>query len=899
MRKAPTVLLLGLAVPALSALPVLSAPAPKPRPVTPHVQSATLTGVDSRVLASAAGSTSRAVALRAWQASASSPSRTSFGPSQQSASRPAVLASAHSTKTFSLLGVTWRATKRPADLTVVVRAHGAKGWSTWTPLDPQDTPSASEATSTMGTEPLWVGKSDGYQVRVDLRSGALPSRLRIDLVAPGDSPADATTGESRGPAAQASAAVAQPVINSRASWGADERLRNGGPRYNATIKEGFVHHTAGTNNYTAADVPKIIRGIYAFHVKGNGWSDIGYNFLVDRFGRLWEGRFGGITKAVLGAHTGGFNVDSFAVSAIGNYDKVAATPEMIDAIARLLAWKLSLSYRNPLGTTSLVSQGGGTSKYPAGTQVTFNVISGHRDAGNTECPGTFLYDQLANIRTLTASYLGVALINPATSTDLVPAGAPLIVTAKTTQVQQWQLDIRNHLDGTLVRTLTGSAAPGDPLTATWDQLDANGAALRPGIYDLSLSSANAAGSARTWLHSVTLLPPFTQPVTAPAVPLPAASGFVALDPTRIYDSRTDGRLPLGPGQRLDLPVLGAGGVPATGVGSVALTVTARPTTTTALSVWPAGAPKPSSPVLTAPSGKIRTALAVSALGGNGLVSVLNSAGVADVAVDVVGYYPSANPTTGAAVGQTLHAVRPFRLYDSRKGGVGIVRSGTGRTIKLPTLGGLASARMGAAVVNVTAVSPKGDGSLVVHRPGSALGGAATLSYSSGTTVTTRAVTALAGGALRVNARSADTHVVVDVVGWYAPTSVAGGKRFQAVSPRRVLDTRTGVGAKRALVHHNGTIVVQVAGKGRVLPTGASAVLLNLSATNTRMAIYRVSWPKSLTWPKASDVYFTSGQATANLLLVRVGLSGKAKGKISLRNFTSTTNLVADVVGYYR
>jgi hypothetical protein len=899
MRKAPTVLLLGLAVPALSALPVLGAPAPTPHAVTPDVRSAALTGVDPTVLASSAGAGSRTVAQRAWRASASPTSHTSFGPSLQPVSRPAVLAGARQTRTFSLLGVTWRATKRPADVTVVVRAHSPKGWSTWTPLDSQDPPSAREASARLGTEPLWVGKSDGYQVRVDLHSGALPRGLRVDLVAPGDSPADATAGEARGPATQASADVAQPVINPRASWGADETMRNGGPFYNATIKEGFVHHTAGTNNYTAADVPKIIRGIYAFHVKGNGWSDIGYNFLVDRFGRLWEGRFGGITKAVLGAHTGGFNVDSFAVSAIGNFDKVATTPEMVDAISRLMAWKLALNYRNPLGTTSLVSQGGGTSKYSAGTAVTFNVISGHRDAGNTECPGTFLYDQLANIRSLTASYLGVGLINPATSTDLVTPGVPLTVTAKTTQVQSWQLDVRNHLDGTVVRTLTGSAAPGDPLTATWDQLDANGAALRPGVYDLTLSSGNDAGAARTWTHSVALLPPSTEPATAPAVPLPTASGFVAVDPTRIYDSLTDGRLPLGPGQRLDVPVLGAGGVPASGVGSVALTVTARPTTTTSLSVWPAGAPQPSSSTLTVPSGTTRTALAVSALGGNGLVSLWNSAGVSDVAVDVVGYYPTPDPTSGAVVGQTLHTVRPFRLYDSRKGGVGIVRSGTGRSIKLPSIAGVASSRMGAAIVNVTAVSPKGNGSLVVHRPGSGLGAAATLSYSTGTKVATRAVTGLAGGALRVNVRDADTQVVVDVVGWYAPTSVAGGKRFQAIAPRRVLDTRTGVGVKRGMVGHNATIVVQVAGTGRALPSSASAVLLNLSATSTKMFTYRTSWPRGLKWPNGSDVYVTQGRATANLVLVRVWRSGKAKGKISLRNYAGTTNLVGDVVGYYR
>ena len=311
-----------------------------------------------------------------------------------------------------------------------MRAHAADGWTAWTPLDASDEPAPQEASATSGTEPLWVGESDGYQVRVDLHSGRLPSGLRVDLVAPGDSPADATVGQTRGPAANAAAAVTTPVINSRASWGADERLRNGGPNYNATIKEGFVHHTVGTNSYTKAQVPKIIRGIYAYHTQANGWSDVGYNFLVDRFGRLWEGRYGGVTRAVVGAHTGGFNVDSFAVSAIGNYDTVAPKPKMVDAIARLLAWKLSLYYRNPVGKTTLVSQGGGTSRYPAGRSVTFNVISGHRDAGNTACPGKYLYQELAQIRSLTAGYLGAALIHPAASADQVLAGASLTVTRK-------------------------------------------------------------------------------------------------------------------------------------------------------------------------------------------------------------------------------------------------------------------------------------------------------------------------------------------------------------------------------------------------------------------------------------------------------------------------------------
>ena len=183
---------------------------------------------------------------------------------------------------------------------------------------------------------------------------------------------------------------------------------------------------------------------------------------------------------------------------------------MVDAIARLLAWKLSLYYRNPMGTTTLVSQGGGTSKYPAGRSVTFNVISGHRDAGNTECPGTNLYKQLANIRTLTEELSrrcadqpgGVGrpggrrhLAHRHREDHAVPA-----VAAR--RAQPHRRHPRPHADR--------FGRPGQPVSAVWDQRDSTGAASRPGAYDLSLSSSSSTGSARTWNHRVALLPP-TQP----------------------------------------------------------------------------------------------------------------------------------------------------------------------------------------------------------------------------------------------------------------------------------------------------------------------------------------------------------------------------------------------------
>jgi hypothetical protein len=204
--------------------------------------------------------------------------------------------------------------------------------------------------------------------------------------------------------------------------------------------------------------------------------------------------------------------------------------------------------------------------------------------------------------------------------------------------------------------------------------------------------------------------------------------------------------------------------------------------------------------------------------------------------------------------------------------------------------GIAPSRMGAAIVNVTALSGTGNGEVIVHSPGSGLTDAVTLNFSKTTKTSSRTITALTGGAMRISVRGADAQVVVDVIGWYAPSSVAGGKRFQATSPHRVIDTS---------VARDGTLVVKVAGKGRVLPKTARAVLLELTSSSMKMLTYRVAWSAHPTWPASSDVYLTKGRATSHLVLVRVRHGGKKKGRINLRNYTKKTNLVADIVGYYR
>ena len=83
-----------------------------------------------------------------------------------------------------------------------------------------------------------------------------------------------------------------------------------------------VHHTVNSNDYAPEDVPALLRGIYRYHTKNLGWSDVGYNFLVDRFGGIWQGRAGGSALAVRGAHTLGFNSTSTGIAVIGNFEEV-------------------------------------------------------------------------------------------------------------------------------------------------------------------------------------------------------------------------------------------------------------------------------------------------------------------------------------------------------------------------------------------------------------------------------------------------------------------------------------------------------------------------------------------------------------------------------------------------
>jgi hypothetical protein len=499
------------AVPVLLAVPVLTRSTPAPRPVQPHVATVALTATPS---------------VRGVLATAP----------------------ARHTGRFGLVGATWRGAM-PAGAAVQVRTHTDGRWSSWSALampdgGPDDGSTDARAAAARGlasTDPLWVGSADGVQARVvDAHTGAAapaPTRLHLVLVDGGTSSADASPGAPQAlGGAVAEAAQAQPTIYTRAQWGADESLRSrnsgcGTPSYGSTIKMGFIHHTDTANGYASSSVPSIIRSIYAYHVESNGWCDIGYNFLVDRFGRIWEGRYGGITKPVIGAHTGGFNTDTFGASMIGNYQSSAPSSATVAALEKLFAWKFGGYYVNPNGKASLIAGSFSGSRYAAGTKVSFNAVSGHRDADLTTCPGSAGYAALPTVRAGIVRSMGAGFVAPSITPSSVRmlSGQGFTLRSGVIASQSWKATVKSSA-GAVVKTLAGNASTTAPIATVWNATGDNGLPLPPDTYTITVTGTNSAGAAAVpFTARVTVTPPVTVtgPTTVPFGTTGTLSGTAA------------------------------------------------------------------------------------------------------------------------------------------------------------------------------------------------------------------------------------------------------------------------------------------------------------------------------------------------------------------------------------
>ncbi|RNL63039.1 hypothetical protein EFK50_15100 [Nocardioides marmoriginsengisoli] len=373
--------------------------------VTPKVREVKVSGIAEDV--------AKAPAKTPAKTPAKSSSRTqSQAPTTSSARKLAAVSTPTKVTGYATVGVTWKAGTELAedDIAVQVRTRKDGAWSGWTTAEYHDEhgPDAGTAEAALasrpGTDAVVVGDVDEVQMRAETKDGKAPADLELAVIDPGaakvvkepaaidtaklGSGSAATHGD--GAAAEldlvAMKTAPKPTIYSRAQWGANEKLRDKGSLRYGTVKTGFIHHTVNANNYTAEQVPALLRGIYAYHTQSRGWSDIGYNYLVDRFGRIWEGRYGGVDRAVVGAHTLGYNEYAFAMSAIGNFDIAQPPQAVLDAYAKLFAWKLSL-YNIRADATKLWVK-----------DRNLYAINGHRDVGRTACPGKYLYAKIPSIR---------------------------------------------------------------------------------------------------------------------------------------------------------------------------------------------------------------------------------------------------------------------------------------------------------------------------------------------------------------------------------------------------------------------------------------------------------------------------------------------------------------------
>ena len=446
------------------------------------------------------------------------------------------------TQPFSLVGLTWVG-NLPVDTTFKVRVREAGKWSSWNVLyfsddHGVDADSLEAAGTRMGTDPLMTAVADGIEVVFTNNSGLAPNDLEVNLIGSQETSQDrALISSSRmlvanGTLSQAAITpaggmVLRPNIVTRAQWGANESWRDPVPKMGTKILAGFVHHTASTNNYSPAQGPAQMRALYAYYTKSKLYADLAYNFLVDQYGTVYEGRNGCVYKSTApcdgpslpaqGAHTAGLNINTFAISAIGNYDtkKPSHPDELVEAIASLMAWKIAPYGLDPNAITRIASlDTTGRSKFPKGQMAVTQVISGHRDVGRTVCPGRYLYPYLPAIRDRATELLTPVIhdiaINPAAVE--VDSSEPITVSAVVPSSATWSISVVDATSGLVLKTVnsdvpeplpsasssptvlpapTPTSAPiptPQKISYTWDRTDAADLQVSPGRYFVRISA---------------------------------------------------------------------------------------------------------------------------------------------------------------------------------------------------------------------------------------------------------------------------------------------------------------------------------------------------------------------------------------------------------------------------
>jgi hypothetical protein len=339
---------------------------------------------------------------------------------------------------FTLVGVRW---SEPAAARIELRTRAAGGrWTPWVRAsvrghDPDRSPPG--APDGQFGEPIWTGPADAVQ----LRSAGVVRGVRLHFVVD-RAPASAAAAHAAEafPLAQPNldAGPGQPPIIARAAWARGQAPPRHVPEY-GTVKVAFVHHSQTANGYGPGQVPSILRSIFAYHRYVRDYFDIAYNFAIDDFGRIWEGRAGGVDQAVIGAHAGGYNTESTGVVVLGSFSAAAPPAAALAALERLLAWKLALHGVPALGRTTVEVNPSDAfyTPFAPGAHVSLPRIAGHRDGDQTSCPGDALAARLPRVRPRVPALAGdaVAHLSIAAPVPAQPPGAPATVAGRLTDLR--------------------------------------------------------------------------------------------------------------------------------------------------------------------------------------------------------------------------------------------------------------------------------------------------------------------------------------------------------------------------------------------------------------------------------------------------------------------------------
>jgi hypothetical protein len=416
------------------------------------------------------------------------------------------------TPRFNLVGLHWRGSGG-----VLFRTRSLAGrWSRWRDAEAE----ADERPDRLAGEgrrgwrlgsPFWTGASDRiqYRLRGEVR------RLRAHFV----------WSKVEAVPTRALSLAGAPTIIPRSAWGANEFIKRRAPRYAERIGFAVVHHTAGANGYSRAQSAAIVRAIQVYHVKGNGWDDVGYNFLVDKYGQVFEGRAGGADRNVIGAHAQGFNTGSTGVAILGSYQGARPSTAAEASLAKLIAWRLDVAHVDPLSTFNWLSSG--NPRFPSGVPVFLRAIVGHRDIGFTDCPGSAVYARFGPLVQSVARTGLPKLYAPRVSGRL---GGKIRFAGRLSSALSWTVAVKDAAG----RTVASGTGVGPTVAWTWDS-----ASARAGVYSYVIEAPGVLPARGALGRKATTPVPKPTPKPAPTPALLSAARAVPTSVTPDGDGRDD------------------------------------------------------------------------------------------------------------------------------------------------------------------------------------------------------------------------------------------------------------------------------------------------------------------------------------------------------------------------